>query len=125
LQLNGGDCDDMSVCYSSLLASVGISTAFIDVVPPERPKESHIYMMFDTGIDAKHAHIIGDNPKRYVIRKNESGKEIAWIPIETTFLTKGFHEAWATGANEYFDDVELNLGIVKGWVKLVDYEAVN
>src|SRR5258707_9507574 len=40
LQLNGGDCDDMSVCYSSLLASIGISTAFIDVIPPERPERS-------------------------------------------------------------------------------------
>ena len=45
--------------------------------------------------------------------------------LETTLLTKGFDEAWSAGASEYFDDVELNLGIVKGWVRLVDFEAVN
>ena len=125
LKLNGGDCDDMSVCYLSLLASMGISTAFIDVVPPERPEQSHIYMMFDTGVDAKHAHLISDNPQRYVIRKDEHGNETVWIPIETTAITKGFADAWDVGAKEYFNDVELNLGIVKGWVKLVDFEAVN
>jgi hypothetical protein len=125
LALNGGDCDDMSVCYSSLLASMGISTAFVDVVPPAHPEQSHIYMMFDTGIDAGDASTISDNSKRYIVRKNAAGNETVWIPIETTAITKGFDEAWNTGAKEYFDDVEVNLGIIKGWVKLVDYETVN
>ncbi|HJW31375.1 MAG TPA: hypothetical protein VJ508_19235 [Saprospiraceae bacterium] len=125
LSLNGGDCDDMSVCYSSLLASMGISTAFVDVVPPAHPEQSHIYMMFDTGIDAGHASTISENPKRYMVRKNAKGEETAWIPIETTAITKGFDEAWSIGAKEYFDDVEVNFGIIKGWVKLVDYETVN
>jgi len=125
LSLNGGDCDDFSVCYSSLLASMGISTAFIDVVPPEHPEKAHIYVMFDTGIDAQHAPLISDNPKRYVIRMNERGVETAWIPVETTAIRRGFEEAWNAGAKEYFDDVELNLGVVRGWVKLVDFDAVN
>ena len=34
-------------------------------------------------------------------------------------------ELAATGETEYFDDVEVNFGIIKGWVKLVDYETVN
>ncbi|HEV8538813.1 MAG TPA: hypothetical protein VGR15_07815 [Bacteroidota bacterium] len=125
LRLNGGDCDDLSVCYSSLLASMGISTSFVDVVPPDHPEQSHIYMMFNTGIDAAHAYAISDNPKRYVIRKNEHGTETAWIPVETTDMKKGFDEAWMAGAKEYLEDVELNFGIIKGWVKLVDFEALD
>lgn len=124
LSLNGGDCDDMSVCYSSLLGSIGVSTAFVDVVPPSHPDRSHIYILFDTGIDAQSAALISDNPKRYVIRRNRSGAATAWIPIETTAITKGFDEAWTSGAQEYFDDVEVHDGVTKGWVRLVDYDAV-
>jgi len=120
LQIRGGDCDDMTVCFASLLSSVGISTAFVDVVPPDRPEKSHIYMLFDTGLQSKFGSYISDNPKRYIIRKNPKGIETIWIPIETTVITRGFEEAWTSGAQEYFDDVEIGLGLVKGWVKIVD-----
>jgi len=120
LALRGGDCDDMTVCFTSLLSSVGVSTAFIDVVPLQRPDEGHIFMMFDTEVPAAQAKLISDNPKRYVIRKNERGEETAWVPVETTAITKGFQQAWELGAKEYFDDVEVGLGIVRGWVRLVD-----
>jgi hypothetical protein len=120
LQLRGGDCDDMTVCFSSLLNSIGISTAFIDVVPPDMPDKSHVYLMFDTGLDPKFGENISENPKRYVIRKNERGSETVWVPIETTVITKGFEEAWATGAKAYFEDVEVKLGLVKGWVRILD-----
>ena len=120
LALRGGDCDDMTVCFSSLLASVGISTAFIDVVPPQRLDDAHIYMMFDTDVPAAQAKLVSDNPKRYVIRKNERGEETVWVPVETTAITEGFLRAWEVGAKEYFDDVEVGLGVVRGWVKLVD-----
>lgn len=122
LSLHGGDCDDMTVCFASLLASVGIPSAFIDVVPPTSPGDAHIYMMFDTGIEASRADMISKNRKRYVVRKNESGTETIWLPIETTQIAKGFEEAWTTGAKEYLDDVELGLGLVKGWVKIVDVQ---
>lgn len=122
LSLRGGDCDDMTVCFISLLASVGISSAFIDVVPPRSPSDAHIYMMFDTGLEASKANLISKNRKRYVLRKNQMGVETVWIPIETTQITKGFEEAWTAGANEYLEDVELGLGLVKGWVKIVDVE---
>lgn len=124
LRLHGGDCDDMTVCYSSLLTSIGISTAFVDVVPPGDQTDAHIYMMFDTGIEARDAHIIADNPKRYVVRKNSKGSETAWIPLETTVTTKGFDEAWNVGAKEYFDDVEIGLGLLKGWVRVVDLQNI-
>ena len=120
LALRGGDCDDMTVCFSSLLASIGINTAFIDVVPPQRLDDAHIFMMFDTEVPASQTSIISDNPKRYIIRKNEWGEETIWIPVETTAITDGFQKAWELGAKEYFDDVEVGLGIVRGWVRLVD-----
>jgi len=120
LALRGGDCDDMTVCFSSLLASIGISTAFIDVVPPQRLDDAHIFLMFDTEVPATQASVISDNPKRYVVRKNERGEETIWIPVETTAITDGFQNAWELGAKEYFDDVEVGLGVVRGWVRLVD-----
>ena len=120
LALRGGDCDDMTVCFSSLLSSIGVGTAFVDIVPPQRLDDAHIYMMFDTEVPAAQANIISDNPKRYVIRKNEHGDETVWVPVETTAITEGFTKAWEVGAKEYFDDVEVGLGVVRGWVRVVD-----
>ena len=120
LHLRGGDCDDMTVCFSSLLNSIGISTAFVDVVPPADSSKSHIYLLFDTGVDPRYGNAISANSKRYIIRRNPKGSETIWVPIETTVITRGFDAAWSQGAREYFDDVELGLGLIKGWVKIVD-----
>ncbi len=120
LRLRGGDCDDMTVCFSSLLNSIGISTAFVDVVPPADSSQSHIYLLFDSGLDPKYGDAISVNAKRYIIRKNPKGLETVWIPVETTVITRGFDAAWSQGAQEYFDDVQLGLGLIKGWVKVVD-----
>jgi hypothetical protein len=120
LQLRGGDCDDMTACFSALLNSVGISTAFVDVIPPKDSSKSHIYLLFDTGLDPKYGNAISSNAKRYVIRKNQKGVESVWIPVETTVIARGFDVAWSQGAQEYFDDVEVGLGLIKGWVKIVD-----
>ena len=125
LRLRGGDCDDLSVCYSALLASIGLSTAFIDVVPPDRPDDAHVYLMFDTGISPGDAPLLSDNPKRYVIRGNDRGVESVWVPVESTAITKGFEEAWKAGAQEYYNDVEVKLGLIKGWVHVVDLGTVN
>jgi hypothetical protein len=120
LSLRGGDCDDMTVCFVSLLSSIGISTAFVDVIPPGQPDRSHIYMLFDTGLDPKFGEAISNNPKRYVMRASKSGRQTIWVPIETTLITKGFSEAWSAGAEEYFQHAEVDLGLIKGWVKIVD-----
>jgi hypothetical protein len=120
LALRGGDCDDMTVCFSSLLASIGIGTAFVDVIPPERIQDAHIYLLFDTEVPASQSSLVSDNPKRFVVRKNDQGVETVWVPLETTVITEGFQKAWEIGAREYFDDVELKLGVVRGWVRLVD-----
>jgi hypothetical protein len=120
LALRGGDCDDMTVCFSALLSSVGIGTAFVDVVPPEAPGKSHIFLLFDTGLDPRFGTGISENPKRYVVRQGPTGRETIWIPIETTVIARGFDEAWTSGAQQYFDNVELGLGLAKGWVRIVD-----
>jgi hypothetical protein len=125
LRLRGGDCDDLSVCYSALLASMGLSTAFVDVVPPDQPEDAHVYLMFDTGISPGDASLLSDNPKRYVIRGNDRGVESVWVPVESTMITKGFEEAWEAGAQEYYNDVEVKLGLIKGWVRVVDLGTVN
>lgn len=124
LSLHGGDCDDLTVCYSSLLMSIGISTAFVDVIPPDNPQDAHVYMLFDTGIEAKDAQYISDNPKRYVVRKNNKNTESVWIPIETTVTSKRFDEAWNVGAEKYYNDAVVKLGILKGWMRVFDLESV-
>jgi hypothetical protein len=112
----------MAVLFASLLGSIGIPTAFVDVVPPGRPDSSHIYLLFDTGIDPRFGHMISNNPKRYVVRRNSRGEQTIWIPVETTAIDRGFDEAWTRGAREYFDDVEIGFGIVRGWVRVVDIQ---
>lgn len=120
LTSHGGDCDDFTVFYASLLMSVGISVAFIDVVPPETPENSHIFLMFDSGISPEHAGLVSDNPKRYMLRKNESGKETVWIPVETTAVSGGFEEAWMSGASQYYENSELHLAVERGWMRIID-----
>jgi len=122
LRLRGGDCDDMTVCFASLLGSIGIATAFVDVVPPDHPDQAHIYLMFDTGVAPEQSSLIAGNPKRYVLRRNRDGHETVWIPVETTAIMKGFQEAWHTGAQEYYDDAVLSLGLARGWIKVVNLE---
>jgi hypothetical protein len=45
LYYRGGDCDDLSILYCSLLEVLGLDTAFITV-------PGHIYAAFDTGIQS-------------------------------------------------------------------------
>ncbi len=124
LKRGGGDCDDLSVCYAALLTSVGISAAFVDVVPPDRPQDGHIYLLVDTGIQPSMSQLVSDNTKRFVIRRSPAGQESIWLPVETTVLKHGFEEAWKTGAEEYVKDVELGPGVLQGWVRVIDYEPV-
>lgn len=81
-----GDCDDSTVLYCSLLESVGIKTALIQL-------QSHVLMAFDLGsISVKQAQEMG-LPNDYYETVNGQ----AWIPIETTFINKGFAAAWQEG----------------------------
>ena len=110
LSMRSGDCDDMTVCFASLLTSIGIPVAFVDVIPPGRSDLGHIYLLFDTGVDPRYGSSIADNPKRYVVRPTRDGNQTVWVPIETTMIADGFQEAWDRGAQEYYEDVEVGLG---------------
>jgi hypothetical protein len=124
LDLRGGDCDDMAVAFSSMLASIGVAAAFVDVVPPEEPHNAHVYLLVDTGIPPEYAYMLSTNPKRYVIRKNEFGDETVWIPLETTVTKEGFDTAWDVGAESYYNEGILQGGLINGWVRIVDVPRI-
>jgi hypothetical protein len=89
LATGAGDCDDLSVLTAALLEAVGISTAFITT-------PGHIFMAFDTGIEAN------DAGRRFVERTSvviRDGR--VWMPVETTLLREGFTRAWQVGALEW------------------------
>jgi hypothetical protein len=119
LHNKSGDCDDLVILYSSLLESVGIKTAFIEVRDPEK-EQAHVYLIFDSGLSANQGEIITSNEKRYIVRGNEQLKKRIWIPIETTLIGKGFDEAWDSGALSYLEEAVLRNGISEGWVKVID-----
>ena len=117
LELKGGDCDDLSVCYSSLLESIGIETAFVDYKNNSLSK--HVNLMFNTKLTPQQAFLISENDTKYFIRKNEFGNDEVWIPIETTSLSN-FDNAWNV-ASEKFQTEAINLFVlVNGKVEIID-----
>ena len=120
LSLGTGDCDDLVVLYASMLESLGIQTAFVDVRDPEKSM-AHVYLMFDTGISPENGNLISNNEKRYVIRERR-GKSTIWIPVETTQVHQSFDDAWKQGALEYLNEGVLRDGLVQGWMSIVDVE---
>lgn len=121
INLGSGDCDDLVVLYASLLESLGINTAFVEVRDP-RKEIAHVYIIFDSGLEASQGHIISSNEKRFVIRSNTKDQPIIWIPIETTLISSGFEEAWKMAAVAYLEEGVLRHGIAEGWVKIIDVE---
>jgi len=89
LRLKSGDCDDLSVLISAGLENLGIRTAFVEV-------PGHLFLMFDTGLDAGLADLISQDRKLLVIRDGT-----VWIPLEATMVNTDFNEAWAEGARKY------------------------
>ena len=84
-----GDCDDCVTLYSSLIESVGISAALIDV-------PGHIFMMI--GADIKENELSKLMlPEKMFVKWNGS----LWIPIETTMFGKKFYDAWEAGLQQY------------------------
>ena len=118
LSLGTGDCDDLVVLYASLLESIGISTAFVDVQDPELT-QGHVYLMFDSGLAPEQGGQISSNAKRYLIRKRKETPTI-WIPVEVTLLRSGFEAAWKAGATQYLEEAILRQGLAEGWVRIVD-----
>lgn len=125
LKLRTGDCDDLAVLYASLLGSIGIDLAFVDVRALREIDESHVYILFDSGLDKKFASVITSNEKKYVVLKSKNGLETVWIPIETTSVRHGFEKAWEIGAEEFFKDFEINLAQAKGKARIIFLENPN
>lgn len=117
LELKGGDCDDLSVCYSSLLESIGMETALVDY--KTNAELRHVNVMFNTGLSPQQASLISENDTKYFIRKNDSGEDEVWIPIETTSLSD-FESAWTIASDKFQSEAINNLGLIKGDVEIVD-----
>ena len=117
MKLKGGNCDDLSVCYSSMLESIGIQTALVDYKPVNGI--GHVNVLVNTQLSPEQARLITKNDSKYFIRKNDNGTDEVWIPIETTSLTN-FETAWDLGAQKFDNDALNKLGIAKGNVQIVD-----
>jgi hypothetical protein len=116
LNIKGGDCDDLSVSFASILESIGIQTAFADY--NEEPV-NHVNLLVNTKIHPSAMGKITNNNKRVFIRKNNLGNEEIWIPVETTVLTN-FEEAWESGSEKFYKSAVTDFGLAKGSVKIVD-----
>ncbi|MFC2088564.1 hypothetical protein ACFLSX_03105 [Calditrichota bacterium] len=116
-----GDCDDLVVLYASLLESLGIETAFVQVKDPEK-ETAHLYLIFDTGIQPENGGLITSNEKRYIIREKPLGNSSIWIPVETTLVDQGFDAAWNYAAMAYLQEGVIRVGIADGWVQIFDVD---
>lgn len=117
IKLKGGDCDDLTVLFSSLLESIGIETALVDY--RERDDVRHVNLLVNTKLSPQQANLITENDTKYFIRQNDLGYDEVWITIETTSLTD-FDTAWNLGS-EIFNDEALNkMGLVKGKVQIIE-----
>jgi hypothetical protein len=109
------------VLYSSLLESLGINTAFVEVRDPQKDL-AHLYLLIDSGLTASEGSLLSSNEKRFIVREDTRGKSMVWIPIETTLVAGSFEEAWKTGALEYLQDGIMRNGLAENWVKVIDVE---
>ena len=121
LNRRSGDCDDLVVLYASLLESVGIKTAFVDVQDPAK-HEAHLYLTFDSGVPVEKSSLVSTNEKRYLVRKGSAGMQTLWIPIETTLVTEGFDSAWNNAAMSYLQDGIIRSGISDGWFRIINVD---
>jgi len=88
-QYRAGDCSDLSILYASMFHAIGIDAAFITV-------PGHIFIAFDTGLDAYQAQRELIPPTQFI---DHQGR--AWIPLEVTSLHEGFCEAWELGIKQW------------------------
>ena len=115
-----GDCDDLVILYASLLESLGIETAFVEVGDPEK-KLAHLYLLFNSDLPPEEGARISDNEKRTIVRENSRGRRTVWIPIETTLIEEGFRQAWDYAAMAWLQEGVLRNGLAEGWVRIIDH----
>ena len=117
MELKGGDCDDLSVAYSSFLENVGVQTALVDY--KGNGEIRHVNVLFNTKLGPQFARLITNNDSKYFLRKNAEGRDEVWIPVETTSLTN-FDDAWNVGVEKFNREAIDSLGIAKGKVQIID-----
>ncbi len=88
LNYRGGDCDDLSILFSSVLEALGIESAFITV-------PGHIYCAFNTGLTEEEAR------QKFTTDILIISEDRAWIPVEITMIKDGFNAAVRYGATEW------------------------
>ena len=96
LTYRAGDCDDLSILYSSLLESVGISTAFITI-------PGHIYMAFSLDMSEDQAKSLFSNTEDFLFLDGNT-----WVPVEITMIPEGFLKSWKIGAKEWRNNTTHN-----------------
>ena len=98
LAYRGGDCDDLTILYASLLQSVGIETALVTI-------PGHIYLAFALEADARKAREEFYDQGLLIYSEGK-----AWVPVEITMVKEGFVKAWRIGAKEWQDNAKLGTG---------------
>ncbi len=121
LDLISGDCEDLTILMVSLLESVGIRAAFVEVNSPHS-EEGHIFLLFDSQEDVA-AIVNGDSLQRYVVRQNDALIAHLFIPLELTQLDQTFEQARLHALSIYQKYGIDQHGLAKGWVKIIDSPA--
>jgi hypothetical protein len=89
LRTHQGDCDDLTALMCSLLESIGIETAVLDV-------PGHLFMMFDANVPETYRITLMVDDDMLVAHRGK-----IFIPLEVTDLANGFLHAWKQGATAY------------------------
>lgn len=117
IKVKGGDCDDLSVAFASLLESIGIETSFVDY--KSESGISHVNLLINTGLQPSQSNLITVNDKKYFVREDENGKDKIWVPVEMTSLTE-FETAWSLGSEKFYEEAVEDLGLAKNAVEIID-----
>lgn len=88
-QYKAGDCDDLSILYSSLLESVGIETAFVTM-------PGHLFLAFSVDMTPEEGRKNFLRAEDLIFKDGKS-----WIPVEITEIDGGFLKAWQIGAKQW------------------------
>lgn len=90
LKRTTGDCDDLSVLYTSILETTGIETAFVTV-------PGHIYAAFNTKVPSRDYILVHPDRRMTIDLDGE-----LWVPVEITLIGReNFLTAWRTGIDEF------------------------
>ena len=117
MERKGGDCDDLSVAFASILEIAGIETAFVDFKSDDGI--SHVNLLINTGLNSSQAELITQNDKKYFLRENQNGEDEIWIPLETTHFVS-FESSWNLAAEKFYREAIENFGLQKGKVLITD-----